>query len=436
MGKFKASGGAAAADIEVEVGYATYDEATYGVPPKGPYRCRLRRLEATESKVKEDGSGGDPMLKGMLIIEEPPGTKKAKFNGYIMNLYRVATEEQAGTMNQFLQALAGGPGPKAAALIKSFWTNGATTDAEDVFITKIGVMKFDPEGPGIMIGVNTRNDTYNGEKRIAPGSYVGINEMPEPVLATEDDEDDEVEAEDGLEDSEAEDDEEVEARREELGALTRIKLKTVAKGAGGVLKDYKDLEEADLIEYIIELEYPLEDEPEEGDEEADPDEEKEERAEELEGLTLTELKKVAKSAGMKIADYKGLSQEELTEAVLALEFPDEEEDADDEEADDADAEDGEEKEAREEELSDLTLVKLKAVAKSLKIPLAEYRKLDEEELVALILSKEFPDSEDEDEPDEEEPPAKPARRGAKAAAPAKAAGRPARRGKSGDEPPF
>lgn len=441
MGKFKAAGGAAAATVEAEVGYSSYDEATYGVPPKGPYRCVVKRLEATETG-ENSKEPGQPMVRAMVIIDEPAGTKKAKYNGYIMNLYRVATEEQAGRMNQFLQALAGGPGAKASALIKSFWTVGGVTDDNDL-ITKIGTMKFDkPEGLGI--GVNTRHEVYQDEKRLVIASVMPIGDMPPAVPVDEDDEDDAAaEPDDEAGEPEA-DSEEVEERREELQSLTLAGLKKEAKGAGLKIADYKNLDQDALVELIIDTEFPIDDEDadadDDGEADAEANDEREAREEELGELTLPKLKTVAKGLGMKLAEYRNMDEEELVSAILAIEFPAEEE-AEEETGDD---EANEERDERQEELEGLTKIQLKKAAKEAGAKIADYKALDEAGLVDLILGLEFPDAEadedadPDDDEDEEEPPAKPAatkRRGAAGTATATTS-KPARRGARKDEPPF
>jgi hypothetical protein len=356
MGKWKASGGQSAATIEAEVAFDQYDEATYGVPKKGPYRVRLRRLEGSETgeNSKEPGT---PMLKGMLIISEPKGTKKAVYNGYIMNLNRVANEEQAGRMNQFLTALAGGPGAKAKALIKAFWTTGCVTDSNGM-ITKIGTMVIKPDGDGILLGVNTRNDNYNDEKRIAPTSFMAESAMPKPAAADEEDDDEEddgVEVVDDDEDEEVVDDEDEETDElseeeaelmEELDGLTLAKLKARAKANGSKLAEYKALDKDGLIELImgqeIEVEDDTDEEDEEDEDEPEEDDEQAERREELEALTAAKLRAVAKSLGLKLAEYKGKDVDELVELILANEFAeDEDEDEDDTEDDTEDDEEDE-----------------------------------------------------------------------------------------------
>lgn len=366
MGKFKASGGAEAAEIEAEVSFSQYDEATHGIPPKGPYRVRVRRIEGTLTKEKEDGTGGDPMIKAMVIIDEPKGSKKAKYNGYVMNLYRVATKDQAARMNQFLLALAGGPGAKAKALIKAFWDDQVVTEDADGFgmITKIGIMKFDPKGDGIILGCNTRSE--NSEQygnKLSPTAFMPASALAEPVPADENEDADELEVADS---------EEVDERRDELAEMTLAKLKAVARGAGMKAVAMKNLDKNDIIEAILELEYPEPDEDADEDEEPDEDE----RREELGEMTKLQLRAIAKENGAKLAEYRPLDEAELIELILSQE---EEEELPDED----------EREAREAELGELTLAKLKTVAKGLNMKLAEYRNKDENELIELILDAEF-----------------------------------------------
>lgn len=152
------------------------------------------------------------------------------------------------------------------------------------------------------------------------------------------------------------------------------------------------------------------------------------------------------------------AEEEFEEEEAEESESEEDEDAAEEEESD------EEFDARVEELEALSLVKLKAVAKKNGAKLADYKTLDEDGLIELILEQEFPpedeeaeEEEPEEEPEEveeeeeeEEPPAPPARRrrptAAKAEPAAKAA--PAKRApatrtrakaagvKYSKEPPF
>lgn len=113
--------------------------------------------------------------------------------------------------------------------------------------------------------------------------------------------------------------------------------------------------------------------------EGDEPEEREAREDELSELKLPALKKVAKEAGLTLADYRGKSEEELVELILDKEFPE----GDDEE----DQEDGIDLDALEEELEGLDLKQLTAKAKEFGATRAELKGLDEEELIDLILEK-------------------------------------------------
>jgi hypothetical protein len=120
-------------------------------------------------------------------------------------------------------------------------------------------------------------------------------------------------------------------------------------------------------------------EPEpEADEDGDGDEERQDREEELDSLTLAQLKKAAKEAGLTLADYRGKEKGEIVELILDKEFP---EDAEEEKGGELDLD------ALEEELEDMDLKELTAKAKEFGATRADLKGKDEEELIDLILEK-------------------------------------------------
>jgi hypothetical protein len=120
-------------------------------------------------------------------------------------------------------------------------------------------------------------------------------------------------------------------------------------------------------------------EPEpETDEDGDGDDERQDREEELDSLTLAQLKKAAKEAGLTLADYRGKEKGEIVELILDKEFPEE---AEEEKGGELDLD------ALEEELEDMDLKELTAKAKEFGVTRADLKGKDEEELIDLILEK-------------------------------------------------
>jgi len=315
------------AEVEPEEGFASYDE-TLGVPPRSPYLCLVKQIKKTEtgSDSKEPGT---PMVKLILEIAEPRGTKKALYNGYPFFVYRVVNSDWAGRVNQMLKAFLGNTkltDAKKKAILEAFWDGKVVYDKDTDLITKIGTWTI-PET--LLVGVTTRKEKYEGDDRLTVQDLMSPADAPKgaPANNAPADEDEE-EVEDAPEGEE--EDEEVAERQEELAKMTVAKLKVVAKGLGAKLADYKALEKDDLVNFILDLEFPIEDEPEEvEEEEADEDEEEADEETEDDGLdemSRTELKAHIKTEGLDIRVTTKKSDDDLRAEIRALDVePDEEE---------------------------------------------------------------------------------------------------------------
>lgn len=129
------------------------------------------------------------------------------------------------------------------------------------------------------------------------------------------------EVDEDFEDEPLQDSDERDERAEELEALTLVRLKAEAKKAGLGLADYKGKTEDEIIDLILDAEFPeseeSEEEPEE-DEDQEPEEfDGEALQEELEKLSPVKLKALAKKEyGATLADLKGLDTDEIIEWVL------------------------------------------------------------------------------------------------------------------------
>ncbi len=318
------------ADVDPDSVDNLYDPAI-GLPPKGPYLCAVRwfKVGVTGQNSNDPGS---PKVVIKAEISEPPGTVKAKYNGYeLFKHQNVKLESEAGRVNQLLLALLDNTKLTAAkkkAVLAAFHARQVVVDEKEN-ITKIGTWTV-PEG--LKIGIVTRPDTdQNGEKALGVGSFMPASQAPKGIPADEvevDEEDDDTEPEEGEEDP----DEEVAARQEELEGYTLAKLKTLAKSLKITVP--RGADEETLINLILDEEFPPEDdeEPEEdeAEEESEEDEAEEDEAEEeddgLAEMTRAELKAHIKTEGLDIRVTTKKSDDDLRAEIRALDVePDEEE---------------------------------------------------------------------------------------------------------------
>lgn len=294
MAKWNAVGfGAESAEVDPETIESFYDEATYGVPPKGVYRGVVKRLQSGVTSESAQNPG-QPKMKCVFEIAEPKGTAKAKYNGYGMWIHRPVDPEVANRVNQFLQALLDGTkltSAKRKAVIKAFWTGNVQLDDND-FITKIGTWVIPEE---IEVAATTRGDKYNGEVRLAVGNLLPISDAPKPKPSDsdddEDDDDEDVEDEEATDDEEADEEEdeeeseedegdEADVRFDELMAMPRAKLVKLYKETIEGAKVLKSTKEDDMANAIVDVEFAESEEDEEEEEPEDEEEEDEEEPEE------------------------------------------------------------------------------------------------------------------------------------------------------------
>lgn len=139
---------------------------------------------------------------------------------------------------------------------------------------------------------------------------------------------------------------EEQARTEELLVMKPAGLALQLKAAGLRIIDFKGKPVREIVDAILEAEFPA-DEPEPEDEPAEADSEDGEISEEEQAFNerrdwlLTckplELKKAVEEADMAVADFKGVERADIVDAILDIEFPvDGGEDSDDTESDDDD----------------------------------------------------------------------------------------------------
>jgi len=251
-----------------------YDVYDGEQPPKGVYRCTLKFL-----RLKEN-SNGDPMLNGLLVINEPKGSKKSQFNGYDFWFNQNVTKQGAPYVNNFLAALV--PEDKVAALRKAFWGQKVMLDKnEPPNVVSIGTLKLLDKTP--LVSVNTKNKLYNGETSLDVSKFMRPKDDEVGDAPADDEEEwaeDEDEGDEEIDDSDAaegDEDEELAEREEELSEMSLAELKKIARGELGMkLAEVKNLDEDGLIEAILEREFP------EGDSDEEPEPEEDEEPEEEE----------------------------------------------------------------------------------------------------------------------------------------------------------
>lgn len=184
------------------------------VPPKGIYVTKLKFLKLKENRH------GQPMLNGILEINEPEGSEKSKYNGYGIWFNQNVTRQGAGYLNKFLDALC----PKSVdrtKFRKMFYNQLIVDNSEDPpVVEKIGTVRID--GKDHRVVVDTKRGSYQGDDKLEVRNYLlakldedvedetDIDEDEEVIVEDEDetDEVDDVEDDDENNDSDDDDNEE------------------------------------------------------------------------------------------------------------------------------------------------------------------------------------------------------------------------------------
>lgn len=254
-------GDKSAATLAKEEGAQYYNGET---PPKGIYTGKLKRLA-----VSGPNRSDDFMFNGFIEIDEPKKSPKSQYNGYGIRFNLNISDQGAGYVNQFLDAISGGN----AKLRSAFWARGVDLDgpkgADTGPVLKIGGLLATPDNK-ITVTVNTRMNEYpkgSGDWSLQVGQFLlantnssaedeGEEDEGEEDEAAEDDEqyeDGDGEDGDGEEDEEGEEEGEEtydeEGRRVELGDLGRTELIKIAKELG--IKALKSMSEDDYIDKIV-----------------------------------------------------------------------------------------------------------------------------------------------------------------------------------------
>lgn len=256
--------------------YPIYDGE---LPPKGVYRLALRLLRLKKNK------NGDPMLNGLVVINEPAGSKKTQYNGYDFWFNLNVTSQGSRWVNNFLSALV--PENKVAALRKAFWDQKVMVDkSEPPNVVSIGPVKITEN---MLISAqcshrkeyNSDDSTLDAKRFIRPTDYKFNNEgAPTDGEDSEEDWEDESEEETAGDEGDEEISEEEAEREAELAEMERPALLKISKELGISVK--RGTPEEDIINSILDAEFGEEEEEAEEETEEEYEGEDEEVAEEPE----------------------------------------------------------------------------------------------------------------------------------------------------------
>lgn len=304
------------------------------LPPKGRTRVLIKKVTSKENK------NGDQMLTVTCEVAEGKGKKAGPFDGYTMWERLNVTEQGAPYLKRFLTAI----GVKWSDFVNK---TVADTSVEPTVINKIGSIKLDGKKP-VEAWVSVRHATDQNDDEVAEvGRFLPPTddeddddddvaddevEDDDDVEVDDDDEDTDEDDDDSEDDDDEDDDEEEEEEdddeedgdaeaelREELGALKLPALKKRALRAGAD-EDEVESKKPALIDQIVALELGDEDDDEEEDEDDDaPDED--ELREELDGLSLQELRERCGVNGRKRPSLKGLKKPALIDLIVEDEVP-------------------------------------------------------------------------------------------------------------------
>lgn len=177
-----------------------------------------------------------------------------------------------------------------------------------------------------------------------------------------------------------------EARKAELTGKSMRQLHRIAKALGFEQKDLDDMgsdddAKSEVVDMIVETEQEdaaAADTGTDTDDDADDDDDDAVSKDELLALTLTELKALAREAGHKTAELKGLDKDALIELLSDEGDDDEDDDEDDEDDDDKDG-------LTVADLEDMSLAELKALVRD--NGMSVKRGSTSEDLIDLLVEK-------------------------------------------------
>lgn len=237
------------------------------LPPKGIYRCAMKFLRLKKNR------NNDPMLNGLLVVNEPAGSKKAQYNGYDFWFNLNVTNQGSRWVNNFLSAIV--PEAKVAAVRKAFWEQKVMIDkGEPPNVLSIGGVKI---VENMLVTVQCGRKTYEGDDALDAKRFIRPTDMTfnadgaSEATETEEEDWEETETEEEVTEEDGEEvSEEEAAREEELAEMKRPALLKLCKELD--ITGTRGKSEDDIIGMILDVEFG---EEEEGEEE-EPEEEMEE----------------------------------------------------------------------------------------------------------------------------------------------------------------
>lgn len=318
--------------------FEVYDGPT---PPRAPYQVKVTRMF-----VKQN-SNGDPMITTFVVVDEPVKkdghtNPKARYNGAFAVDRQNVTEQSAGFVNSFIESLGGTQADKNA-----FWGPGIVTkgDEKDATVEQVlSIGKVKPIGVHAiaLLGMGQAS-TKNGktyEAKLEVQSWLVSSQIKgsqdEDDFDVEDDDEEvseeeveEAEAED--EELDAEDDDEVAARQVALEGLSRVALKKALKESGSDLKVVRTTTDEDMVNAILDIEFPEDEESEEEDEEEEIEEDEEEEGDDLDEKTRLELKGILRDEKIDLKVLKSTSDDAIRAAIRAARGGEEDDEEEEEE---------------------------------------------------------------------------------------------------------
>lgn len=221
--------------------------------------------------------------------------------------------------SDFLDTLAtsGASGGSVAKVVAESESGGLDKEA----VSKLGIVELRALAKQNGVELKKKADILDAlEEKGVFAESEEEEEDDDDEVEVEDDEDEADEDEEGEEDDEEENDDEDSLSREDLEEMSLKELRVLAKEQGIAQADYRSLDQAALVDLLL-----GEDEDEEDDEDVEDEEDEVEiTPESLKAMSETELRSLAKDAGITIS--KTAKKSAIVKTILAAVEDDEDED--------------------------------------------------------------------------------------------------------------
>lgn len=295
-----------------------------GGDPRGVFRVWVKAVKVVINK------SDDQMLKITAEIYETDKSKKG-YNGWVFWENQNVTEQGASFLKQLLKSL----GCSWADFQQRTKLDGVVSKTNDANVLAIGKVNFAGSKKvlaKVTVGMDKGGGGYEPKASVRRWIPKDADDDDSEVEESDDDDllDDEDLGDDDLEEvgDEALDDDEEAELREELDGLGIVDLRKRAKTNDADVKT-TGLKKPELIDLIVEQEILLDDEEEPDDDDLgeDDDEAEQELRDELDGLTIGQLKQRAKGNGEKVAVLRPIKDKaEVIDIIVAQELLTDDED--------------------------------------------------------------------------------------------------------------